>query len=579
MTGKQLKPLTHEATKNLGQYSTSNMLLQLPTELVQLVLRSCNTPAYFQAAFSSRRLYEIASSSREVIIHQLHNTPGWNDGIEAYQTRHLFDELMRRSYEQLDGAEHYANPTYEYQNRVIDYHASTIEASEDSIRVLLVFKGHSTVHLIDMSDGDRTEVKLKSPGQDLGEVEILQTAFGENGGVYVLHRFRPFLDQELDTDHPFVKHALKSCPNGSIHLANHRLNSRANTIRLYDFPECRDYKPLALSVSNDKFAISWQNTLDPFDHDVVLYTEIYDDDDDDDDEDEDDSSEGITEGSKGDNPCKITYAGFEAYVLTSSNDQDPHVRSSRGLGPVMKLAFNDRGFQLLYHYRAQNIYGAFQRLDRIPAPPGEPKPHVSKNACTVQFSSSLSLQFSIGIPFFGTHELGDINRGEHCHWQYLAFGIATHRVEKWTAACLLKSESYTGPRCTHVLNLDRGRRFENWQIVAQLGGFREVTTSHGSPVATSRRGTRVAVANWKTLYVWALNPSELIEENSTGFYPSSWESSTGAIDLRPVVLHLEAVCSQLRFTENEDELVAITDRGVMFLNIGYSGKGKRPVKR
>ncbi|KAJ5791409.1 uncharacterized protein N7518_008420 [Penicillium psychrosexuale] len=484
------------------------MLLQLPTELVQLVLRSCNTPAYFQAAFSSHRLYEIASSSREVIIHQLHNTPGWNDGIEAYQTRHLFGELMRRSYEQLDGAEHYANPTYEYQNRVIDYHASTIEASEDSIRVLLVFKGHSTVHLIDMTDGDRTEVKLKSPGQDLGEVEIIQTAFGENGGVYVLHRFKPFLDQELDTDHPFVKHALKSCPNGSIHLAYHRLNSRANTIRLYDFPECRDYKPLALSVSNDKFAISWQNTLDPFDHDVVLYTELYDDDDDDGDEDEDDSSEGITEGN----------AGFEAYVLTSSNDQDPH------------------------------------------------------------FSPSLSLQFSIGIPFFGTHELGDINRGEHCHWQYLAFGIATHRVEKWTVACLLKSESYTGPRCTHVLNLDRGRRFENWQIVAQLGGFREVTTSHGSPVATSRRGTRVAVANWKTLYVWALNPSELIEENSTGFYPSSWESSTGAIDLRPVVLQLEAVCSQLRFTGNEDELVAITDRGVMFLNIGYSGKGKRPVK-
>ncbi|KAJ5824391.1 hypothetical protein N7447_006731 [Penicillium robsamsonii] len=551
------------------------MLLQLPTELIQLILRHCDTPAYFQVAFSSRRLYEIASSSREVIIHQLHNTPGWNDGIETLQTKHLFGELMRRSYEHLDGAEHYASPTYEYQSQVIDYHASTIEASEDSIRALLVFKGHSTVHLVDMSDGDRTEVELKSPGQDIGEVEILQTAFDGNGGVAVLHRFKPFLDQELDTDHPFVKHALESCPNGSIHLACHRLDSPKNTIRMCDFPECRDYRPLALSAANGKFAISWQNMLDPSDHYVVLYTQLYDDDDEAEDEDEDGSSEGVLAEGKGDNPCKIIHAALEAYVLTSSNDQDPPIRPSRKTGPATRLAFNDRGFQLLYHYRTQNIYGAFQRLHRLPGLlPGEPKPHVNENACTVQFSPSLSLQFSIGIPFFGTHELGNINQGEQCHWQYLAFGIATHRVEKWTVACLLKSETYTGPRCTHVLNLDRGRRFDNWQIMARLGGFREVTTSHGSPVATSRRGTRVAVANWKTLYVWALNPSELIGDNGTGFYPSSWESSTGAIELRPVVLQLEAVCSQLCFTEKEDELVAVTDRGMLFLNLGYNEKGK-----
>jgi hypothetical protein len=318
---------------------TSKMLLQLPTELIQLVLRHCETSAYFQAAFSSRRLYEIASSSRAVIVHQLHNTPGWNDGIEAHQTRHLFGELMKRSYEQLDGAEHYAIPTYKYQNRVIDYHASTMETSEDSIRALLVFKGHSTVHLVDMSHGGQTEVQLKSPGQDIGEVEIIQTAFDEHGGVYVLHRFKPFLDQELDTDHPFVKHALESHPNGSIHLAYHPLNFRGDTIRMYDFPECRDDRPLALSVSDDQFAISWQNMLDPYDHEVVLYTPLYDEDDeddddddddddedddnddndhdddddydgddddeDDDDEDDDDLVEGVMEEGKGDNPCKI----------------------------------------------------------------------------------------------------------------------------------------------------------------------------------------------------------------------------------------------------------------------------------
>ena len=125
------------------------------------------------------------------------------------------------------------------------------------------------------------------------------------------------------------------------------------------------------------------------------------------------------------------------------------------------------------------------------------------------------------------------------------------------------------------MNLDRGRRFNDWQIMAHLGGFRELTTSHGSRVATSRHGTRIAVANWKTLYIWALNPDELIQGNGTGFYPSSWESSTGAIELRPVVLQLEAVCSQIRFAEDEDELVAITDRGLMYMNLSYDGKGVR----
>lgn len=59
------------------------------------------------------------------------------------------------------------------------------------------------------------------------------------------------------------------------------------------------------------------------------------------------------------------------------------------------------------------------------------------------------------------------------------------------------------------------------------------------------------------------------------FYPSSWESSTGILVLRPVILHLGAVCSQLAFTENEDELIAITDRGVMSVNLKSSGSGKR----
>jgi len=124
------------------------------------------------------------------------------------------------------------------------------------------------------------------------------------------------------------------------------------------------------------------------------------------------------------------------------------------------------------------------------------------------------------------------------------------------------------------MNLERGRRFEEWQLMAQLGGFQESTTSHGSQVAASRYGRRIAVANWKTLYVWALEPYEVLNAESE-FYPSSWESPSGTLVLRPVILQLGAVCSQLGFTENEDELIAITDRGVMYVNLNSKGSGKR----
>ncbi|KAJ5543059.1 hypothetical protein N7535_005488 [Penicillium sp. DV-2018c] len=540
------------------------MLLQLPTELIQLVLRNCDTPGYFQAAFSCRRLYEIASNSREVIIHQLHHTPGYND-IEGHSTKHLFSELMKRSYEQLDGAEYHAKPTYEFQSRVIDCRASTLEASKDSLQALLVFKGHSTVHLLDISNRSQAEVELISPGQDIGEIEIIQTAFDGKRGVYVLHRFLPFIDGGLDMTHPFVRHALESRPNGSIHLAYHHLDPEKNAIHIWDFPEWQGYMPLALSVTNDKFAISWQNILHPFDYHVVLYTGLRV-------EDEHHMSGNVTEqGNNKEGPSELIHAECDAHLLNSSPGQYSPASRSQRIGPAVNLTFNDRGFQLLYHYRAQNIYGDFQRIHHLGLGQGEDG--LNANASTVQFSPSLSLQFSIDIPFYGTHRFRDPDHGGRCHWQYLAFGIATHRVEQWTVACLLKSETYTGRRCTHVLNLGRGRRFDHWQIMAQLGGFRELTTSQGSRVATSRRGTRIAVANWNTLYVWALNPFELIEGNRTGYYPPSWESSTGAIELRPVIIQLEAVCSQLRFTEKEDELVAITDHGLMYLTLGYSGDG------
>lgn len=248
-------------------------------------------------------------------------------------------------------------------------------------------------------------------------------------------------------------------------------------------------------------------------------------------------------------------------------------------GPVIDLAFNDRFSQLLYYYRAQSIYGSFQRINIFSSSVFRPKLH--ENSCAVQFSESLSLMFSIAIPFFGKHETRHAVNPQTCRWQYLSFGIATHREENWTVACLLKSEALCRARnCGHVLNLERGRRFLDWTVVGRLWGFQDSTNSLGCIVAASNHGTRLAVANWNTIYIWALEPNALIERNASGFYPPcSQSASSGMIELRPVTLQLGAVCFKLRFTDKEDELLALTDRGVVYWNFGPLGKGERTVHK
>ncbi|KAJ5096247.1 hypothetical protein NUU61_005603 [Penicillium alfredii] len=542
------------------------MLLNFPTELIQLVLWNCDPPAYLQAAFTSRRLFEIAYSNREIILHQLYQTPGLTDGLEALQTKALFSLLLNRSFAQLYGAEFYADRrVFDFQNRVIDSRASTLETSKDWDRVLLVFKGHSTVHLFRMEDGKLTlEDRFQPPGRHLGDIQVLRTAFDRDRGVYVLHRFKPFEDHNLDTNHPFVKHAQQSNSHGSIFLAYHDPTSETGVIRMCAFPDHEGYEPVAFSAHEDRFAISWFHTNKMNDREVVLYTIKQPGR-----EEENEWDSGNESGAS-----HITYVTYEPYVLAETNEEgsSDDMLSEKGL--TVGLSFNDRGLQLLHHYRAQSLYGSFQRIHSVPLL-GQHKPRLVENACIVSFSHQLSLRFSIGIPFFGTHETGDINQGVRCHWQYLALGIATHRVENWTVACLLKSQAHCQVRhCGHTLNLDRGRRFDNWEIMAQLGDFKELSTSPGSRVAASRQGTRIAVANWKTLYIWALEPQVLIEDNNNGFYPPAWRSpSSGILELRPAALQLDAVCSQMRFTQKEDELVLITDRGLMYLDLGPNGRG------
>jgi hypothetical protein len=49
----------------------------------------------------------------------------------------------------------------------------------------------------------------------------------------------------------------------------------------------------------------------------------------------------------------------------------------------------------------------------------------------------------------------------------------------------------------------------------------------------------------------------------------------GIVELKPIVLQPDAVCFKIGFTDQENELMALTDRGMMRWNLGPTGKGRK----
>jgi hypothetical protein len=162
---------------------TNMEFLDLPFEILQLVLWHCSTPSFLQAAFSCHTIGIAASTSRKLILHQLSLTPGWHvaapDSLSVPNAELLL--LLRKcAAAQLYGADVSADAVTHtlYSNGPsIDPLASAVRA-ERNPNLAVVPRGGELVHVYRIRPGSRIEpvCTLQPPFKYTGRFQVLRVA-------------------------------------------------------------------------------------------------------------------------------------------------------------------------------------------------------------------------------------------------------------------------------------------------------------------------------------------------------------------------------------------------------------------
>ncbi|KAL1955379.1 hypothetical protein VTO42DRAFT_8599 [Malbranchea cinnamomea] len=558
-------------------------LLDLPPELLQLVFRHCTTVSFLQLSLTCRSLFAIACSARAVILHHLSQVPGLPAASQespTASTAELFLLLRRRAASHLYGADFHADRViYNAGGGSIDPPACAVRLSGDP-NLALVERGKHLVHLYHLTPGAiRPVCRLEPPPEYTGKIQVLRVIFAhDKQTISVLTRFEPNHATTSVQVHPYVKEALRHFHRPGTHLIHYRRKAPGGPfcyITLAGFadhdindgasPDLQ-FEPLAIDVAHPlRVAVCWRH---PHNHNlrkVFLHTA-------------DPSEDGPLDQ-------KLTALVYNSTLLVDPSglkpqSQRPPSSSLNQHGPIVKLRFNDRCSQLLYYHASATIYRNYQLVyDTCLSDIHRNNSIVPYPVSESEGDPAIMAPFAIDIPIFYTHETYPVSLYRNmCRWQYLALGTAMDRQADKPIAVLVRSKAECHAfRCQHIPNLERGRRLEHWTMVARLLDYdASSSTSLAGTVAASHSGTRLAIATWKTIRVWAFEPSELITSNANHFYPACMEHAPGVVDLEPIVLHADAVIFSLAFV-GETELVCVTDKGVLKWDLGPCARGQRLV--
>ncbi|KAK4911192.1 hypothetical protein LTR66_017381 [Elasticomyces elasticus] len=137
--------------------------------------------------------------------------------------------------------------------------------------------------------------------------------------------------------------------------------------------------------------------------------------------------------------------------------------------------------------------------------------------------------FTVDTPFYGAHDTRadfDEPTDAWCHSMYLCLGTSVIEVpDKHDAdvntqvpiLCILRSEDmHWSESCNHKINLDKMQHVsaQECTVVARLWGWEatETNMSGADTIASNPGGTRIAIATWNKILVYAVNPRILCKD-------------------------------------------------------------------
>ncbi|KAH8690970.1 hypothetical protein BGW36DRAFT_364518 [Talaromyces proteolyticus] len=552
------------------------MLLDLPTELIQLILKHASASSYTQIALCCHYLYTLSSSRRNLILFHLKRVPGAKEQFDHLDTYSLFLLLRKRVTKWLFNARTYAGrKLYTVNLERPNTGTSSLGYIGGSPLFACVSKEDQRVHLIHVDLNGTVSLKgtLKCPPQIQKEIcgTIVKTAFTHDEALAILIRGQNRNEQtDSFTELSFVQQIRAQNSNEHYLLLHFPLidsDARPSVCKIYGRGE---FEVAALAVDSKwRFAVSWHHTDFEEHHEVISY----------------EANDDICP----DDPS-LSYLSYQEKSVVDENGVWPKWRtedparfdeqSFSQLGPVTDIQYHNRGRQMLYSYRGSTLFKFWQIvLDTQPL-------SLSSgyiNRCAVSLNrGERRIPFTVNIPFFGTHVEEPEN--DFCSHIYLSFGTATHPSHDCPIACILKKqrlcENLTTP---HQYDSEPYFDPQLWSVVARLWGYPRPSSTLGCIFAASAGGTRVAVCHWDVLYVWALDPNVLVRETrekvkaESQYFPPTWRAETNLIELRPAVFRLDAVGFKLMFTQNEDIIMVLTDKGLMTWDLRPQGERRRIV--
>jgi len=251
--------LLSQTRSSTCQVLTITMLfIDLPSELLQLILQHSSTPSFVQLIRTCRTIFDLAAQSRDVVQHHLQKVPGKSlaNCSSRLSTQKLFLTLRRRAAASLYGVNITADRRdFCFPGAVVDVSASCI-TSINHRNIALVRKYSSLVQLYEAFQGELKPMGyIKPKSDDKTDCRPLQTAFDPVNNVYVLYSVeKPFFRAPTTANLTRVKLSALSCPHDS-----------------WDIDEaiCRDLlrdvepvRPISMAAhSGDKMSIVWNSGL------------------------------------------------------------------------------------------------------------------------------------------------------------------------------------------------------------------------------------------------------------------------------------------------------------------------------